>query len=209
MKYALFALGLSAAVVVAGCHKTGENAGKDVSNPGQSAPVNAAQDVAAGPVGVASAATLGANTTEGFVTGAAMGDMYEIESSKIALQRSKDPKVKALAQMLIDHHTAMTADLKAALKAGNVAAAPPTGLDERRKGLLDNLRAAGDSDFDGAYLHQQLAAHLEALTLHEGYQKLGDNETLKGVAAKAAPKVQKHIDEIRKIGGDKLKAMTH
>ena len=204
MKRILFALGLGAIVGLGACHKTGDNAGKDISNPGDSAPVNTAQDVAAGPVGMASAATIGANTTEGFVTGAAMGDLYEIESSKIALQRSKDPKVKALAQMIIDHHTAMSADLKAAVKAANVQVPPPTALDERRKGMLDNLRAAGDSDFDGAYLHQQLAAHLEALTLHEGYGKLGDIPALKATANKAAPKVKHHIDEIRRVGGDKL-----
>jgi putative membrane protein len=199
---------VSAVVGLAGCHKTGENAGKDVENPGQSAPVNTVQDMAAGPVGVTSAATIGANTSEGFVTGAAMGDMYEIEAGKIALQRSKTPAIRTLAQMLIDHHTAMTADLKSALATAKVAAPLPTALDERRKGMLDNLRAAGDTDFDLAFLHQQLAAHLEALTLHKGYGTMGDNAALKAVADKAAPRVQQHIDEIRKIGGAKLDAAT-
>lgn len=208
MNRLLFVASLSAVVGLAGCHKTGENAGKDVENPGQSAPVNTVQDMAAGPVGVGSAATIGANTTDGFVTSAAMGDMYEIEASKIALQRSKNADIKKLAQMLIDHHTAMTADLKAALAAGKVNVAPPTALDERRKGMLDNLRAAGDADFDLAYLHQQLAAHLEALTLHKGYGTMGDNATLKAVADKAAPKIQQHLDAIRKVGGAKLDAAT-
>jgi putative membrane protein len=208
MNRLLFVASLSAVVGLAACHKTGENAGKDVENPGQSAPVNTVQDMAAGPVGVGSAATIGANTTDGFVTGAAMGDMYEIEASKIALQRSKNPDIKKLAQMLIDHHTAMTADLKSALAAGKVSVAPPAALDERRKGMLDNLRAAGDTDFDLAFLHQQLAAHLEALTLHKGYGTMGDNATLKAVADKAAPKIQQHLDQIRKVGGAKLDAAT-
>jgi len=208
MNRLLLIASVSAAVGLAGCHKTGDNAGKDLENPGQSAPVNTVQDMAAGPVGVGSAATVGANTTDGFVTGAATGDMYEIESSKIALQRSKSAEVKKLAQMLIDHHTAMTADLKAALAANNIAVVPPTTLDERRKGMLDNLRAAGDADFDLAYLHQQLAAHLEALTLHKGYSGMGDNAALKAVAAKAVPRVEQHLAEIRKVGGAKLDAAT-
>jgi predicted outer membrane protein len=84
----------------------------------------------------------------------------------------------------------------------------PTDLDDRRKGMLQNLRAAGDADFDLAYLHQQLAAHLEALTLHGGYADHGDNAALKAVAAQVKPLVEHHISEIKRIGGDKLKDAT-
>lgn len=195
---------LIAALALTACHKSGSNAGKDLEKPSDSAAVNTVQDVAAGPVGLASAATVGANSTEGFVSAAAMGDMYEIESSKIALQRAKTAEVKAFAQMMIDHHTQTSDGLKAAIKASNLTLAPPAELDERRKGLLQNLRAAGDADFELAYLHQQLAAHLEALTLHGGYADRGDDPALKAVAAKTKPVVEKHIAELRRIGGTKL-----
>lgn len=203
----LILLGAVAALALAGCHKTGSNADKDVTNPGQSAPVNTVQDVAAMPVGQASAVS---NITDasGYVQAAAMADMYEIEAAKIALTRAKDPKVKAFAQMMIDNHTKSTADIKAAVQKAGLSIAPPAGLDERRKGLLDNLRAAGDADFDLAYLHQQLAAHMEALTLHKGYSSAGDNADLKAVAAKIVPVVQMHLDHIKDIGGDKLKDAT-
>jgi putative membrane protein len=209
MSRTLFA-GVAAIAILAlgACHKTGSNAGKDVSQPGDSAAVNTVQDVAAGPVGMASAATVGANTTEGFVTGAAMGDMYEIEAGKIAAQRAKSADVKAFGEMMIKHHTMMSADMKAALAKANAGVTPPAELDERRKGMLQNLRAAGDADFDLAYLHQQLAAHLEALTLHSGYANGGDNAVLKEVATKAKPIVQSHIDQLKKIGGAKLDAAT-
>jgi len=196
------------ALALAGCHKTGSNANQDATHPSDSAAVNTAQDVAAGPVGLASAATLGANTTSGYVTGAATGDMYEVEAGKIAAQRAKSPDLKAFAQMMIKDHTQSTADLKAALATANAGVTPPTDLDDRRKGMLQNLRAAGDTDFDLAYLHQQLAAHLEALTIHSGYADHGDNPALRAVAAKIKPVVEHHIAEIRRIGGDKLKGAT-
>lgn len=191
------------ALTLAACHKSGSNADQDLANPGDSAPVNTVQDVAAGPVGLASAATIGA-TTEGFVPAAAMADMYEIEAGKIAVERGKSADVKKFGQMMIDHHTKMANEMKAALKAANIAEPPPT-LDDRRQGMLNNLKAAGDTDFDGAYLHQQLAAHLEALTLHKTYASRGDNAALKALAEKAQPVVQSHIDELRRIGGDALK----
>ena len=194
-----------AVLALAGCHKNGSNAGKDVRNPGDSAPVNLAQDVAAGPVGLASAATVGANTTAGYVTGAAMGDLYEVEAGKIAAQRAKSPDVKAFAEMMIADHTKSTSELKTAVATAHAGVTLPTDLDQRRKGMLQNLRAASDSDFDLAYLHQQLAAHLEALTIHGGYADHGDNATLKAVAAKIKPVVEHHIAEIKRIGGDKLK----
>jgi putative membrane protein len=192
-----------AAFSLAACHKTGSNAGADVAKPGDSAAANTVQDVAAGPVGLASAAT--ANTAEEFVKAAAMADMYEIEAGKIAVARAKRSDVKMFGQMMIDMHTKTSDDLKAALKDNNIAITPPTTLDERRMGMLQNLRAAGDSDFDAAYLHQQLAAHLEALTLHGGYADHGDNPVLKAAAAKTKLVVQAHIDQVKKIGGSALK----
>jgi putative membrane protein len=191
-----------AALSLGACHKTGSNAGQDVAKPGDSAVVNTVQDVAAGPVGLASAAT--ANTPEEYVKAAAMADMYEIEAGKIAVGRAKRSDVKMFGQMMIDMHTKTSNDLKAALKSNDIAITPPAALDDRRTGMLQNLRAAGDTDFDMAYLHQQLAAHLEALTLHGGYADHGDNAVLKAAAAKTKPVVQSHIDELKKIGGDAL-----
>jgi putative membrane protein len=195
---------MMAATALGACHKTGSNAGQDVTNPGNSAPVNAAQDVAATGVGAASAVTHGL-TADAYVPAAAMADMYEVEAAKIAVTRAKDPKVKAFAQMMIADHTASTNKLKAALPGSGVSVTPPTALDERRKGMLENLRAAGDADFDLAYMHQQLAAHTEALALHKEYATGGDNPALKAVAAGVVPVVEHHLGEIKNWGGDKLK----
>lgn len=203
MKHLMISTALVAALGVAGCHKTGTNADRDMTNPGDSAPVNAVQDVAATGVGMASAVTNGLST-EGYVPAAAMADLYEVEAGKIALARATAPAVKHFAQMLVDEHTAAMAKMKAALPPG---VAPPAGLDDRRTGMLNNLKAAGDSDFDLAFLHQQLGAHTEALTLHQAYAKGGDNPALKTVAAGAVPMIEKHLAEIRDAGGAKLEAM--
>jgi putative membrane protein len=207
MRTLLLATGCVAALALAGCHKTGSNAQTDNPKPSDSAPVNTAQDVAATGVGMASAVTHG-TTVAAYVPAAAMADMYEIEAGKIALQRSKSPQVKHLAQMIIDDHTAMSNKMKAALPQAAPGVTPPTGLDDRRTGMINNLKAAGDSDFDLAYLHQQLAAHTEAVTLHSEYAKAGDNPALKQLASDAVPMIQKHLSEIKTAGGAKLQAMS-
>lgn len=170
------------------------------ANPGQSEPVNAVQDATAAAVGATSAATLGANTLEGYVSNAAMGDMYEIEAAKIAMEKSKTKGVTDLAKMIQTDHTAAMNEMKPLASAAGQT--PPTELDERRKGLLDNLRAASAADFDKVFLDQQEAAHNEALILHRGYADNGDNAALKAHAAKVAPKIQMHLDMVEKLKGE-------
>jgi putative membrane protein len=158
--------------------------------------VNTAQDVAGAATGVATGAT-GAVNTEAFVRDAAIGDMYEIESSKLALQRSKNADIKKSAQMIIDDHTKSSAELKAIAAANNLTL--PTEMDERRKGFIDNLKGASDADFDDRYLDQQTAAHHEALAAYNGYKQAGDNEALKAFANKTAPALERHAQMVTKL----------
>jgi putative membrane protein len=106
--------------------------------------------------------------------------------------------------MMVADHTASSAKIKAALAPAGLTIAIPTALDDRRNGMLQNLRASGDADFDLAYLHQQLAAHTEALALHKEYSSAGDNPQLKTIAGAIVPVVEHHLNEIKTIGGDKL-----
>lgn len=207
MKSILLAGLAVSALALAACHDTGSNAGKDVTNPGDSAPVNAVQDVAATGVG-AVAAPAASLTTDGYIAAAAIADMYEIEAGKIAVARSKRADVKMMGDMLVKDHTATTEALKAAIKTAGLATVPPAEMDERRKGMIDNLKAAGDADFDGAFLHQQLAAHIEALELHQAFASRTDNAPLKAAANGAIPKIQMHLDMVRKSGGDLLKDLA-
>lgn len=167
--------------------------------------VSATQDEAAKAVGVGSA-TIGSVTKDAFVSDAAMSDMYEIEAAKLALAHSKNMDVRDFARMMIKAHTASTAKLKALIASGKVQATPPTKLDDRRMGLLDNLRAAADADFDARYLDQQVAAHREAKLLMAGYKAVGSDPALKAFAADVAPVVQMHLDKLDQIRADKKAA---
>lgn len=168
------------------------------ANPGQTGPVNAAQDAMSGPVGQTSAATLG-NTTEGFATNAAISDMYEIQAGQIAQTKASSADVKNFGKMLVDAHTKTTAELKPLAAAANVTL--PAELDQRRKGLIDNLNAASAADFDKVYLDQQAAAHEEALTLFKAYADGGDDAGLKAFATKTQPALQEHLDRARALQG--------
>jgi putative membrane protein len=173
----------------------------------QNQPVNVAQDVAGAATGVGTAA-VGAVSTDAFIRDAAMGDMYEIDAAKMALTRAKNPDVKKFAQMMVDDHTKSSNELKMLVSSGQVQGALPTALDERRMGMLDNLRGAPDADFDARYIGQQRMAHHEMLLLMNGYKTAGSNDARKAFADKDAAVVQMHTDMAAKLDnankGDKV-----
>jgi putative membrane protein len=159
---------------------------------------NAAQDAASQAVGAASALAAG-NTTEGFATAAAVSDMYEIQAARVALEKSQNARVKQFAQRMIDHHTQMSTELKAAVGQAGAQITLPTQLDERRQGLVDNLKQAPANNFDDVYANQQVAAHTEAVELVETYANNGDNAALKAHAAKGLPMIRQHLEQARAL----------
>lgn len=160
---------------------------------GASPAVDKAQDLAAAPVGQVSASTLGANTVSAYVPNAAMADMYEIMAADIALERSQNAEVKRLATMIKTDHTDASNKFKAILADMTPPMTPPAELDERRQGMIDNLRSAGAADFDRVYLDQQVAAHNEALTLHRGFSDNTDAAPLAAHARTVTPKIEGHL----------------
>lgn len=153
--------------------------------------VDKAQDMAAGPVGQASAATMGSNLVSAYVPNAAMGDMYEIMAADLAIERSQNDRIKELARMIKADHTAASNAMKAMLPQAAPDITPPTELDERRQGMVDNLRSASAANFDMAWIDQQIAAHREALTLHRGFSD--DDSPLSAHARMVVPKIEAHL----------------
>jgi putative membrane protein len=148
-------------------------------------------------VGAVSANTIGSHDTGAFVSNAGQGDMLEIEEAKLVQTRSKNAEVKAFAKMMASDHAAMSKAMGPLITAAGKT--PPTELDQRRKGFVDNLRAAKDADFDKVYIDQQVDAHKEALDLMQGYGDNGPDAGLKAAASKATAKVQAHLDHARAI----------
>ncbi len=141
----------------------------------------------------------GAPTTAAdYVAKAGAGDMWEIESSKALLAKSKRDDVKAFAKMMIDNHGKSTAKLKAAANAASIeVAAPKLAPDQQR--MLDEIKNADAAAIDAIYLRHQRKAHDAALALHRAYATNGDTESLQKAASEIAPVVEAHIAELQKL----------
>jgi len=141
-----------------------------------------------------------ATDTDDFVKKAAIANMYEIETSKVALNRSTSADVKAFAQQMIDDHTKVGADFKAAATTGGIAgAAIPAALDEKHAKKLAKLNEEDAGDFDDEYLDEQEEAHEEAIKLFKDYADDGDNASLKTFAANTLPSLQQHREKVETL----------
>jgi len=137
-------------------------------------------------------AELNGDTRE-YVQTAAMGDMFEVEASRVALARARSPEVKKFAQDMIDAHTKTSDDLKARLARVGLIVELPAMLDADHQRKLDDLKAASAQAFDGRYIAQQKEAHEEALMLHRNYAMRGTVADLKALAADTVPKIEMHV----------------
>lgn len=128
----------------------------------------------------------------GFMAAAASSDQFEIQSSQMALQMSRNPQVRQFAQTMIDHHSRTTAELTQIAQANGMAPPPPV-LMPAQQAALDRIRAAGPDGFEAAYKQEQIAGHSETLSTMRNYEAQGDNPALRGFASRTAPVVQQHL----------------
>ncbi|WP_028747920.1 DUF4142 domain-containing protein [Rhizobium mesoamericanum] len=130
--------------------------------------------------------------TEDFVMEAATSDMFEIESSKLAVERSDAP-TKSFAEQMIADHQKTTDALKALVASGNVKAALPSAMTSSQEKELNTLKGLQGVDFTKQYHSDQEDAHKQAVDLFKRYGNEGDNPALKAWAADTRPALEQHL----------------
>lgn len=130
--------------------------------------------------------------TEDFVKEVSMSDIFEIESSKLAVQKGS-AATKAFAQQMIDAHEKTTAELKGLIDGGKVKARVATGMSDGQKKSFDELKELSGKEFDDAYQDDQEDAHEGAVDVFKRYASEGDNADLKAWAAKTLPALEHHL----------------
>ena len=133
-----------------------------------------------------------------FVMLAGASDLFEIQSSQLALTKAQRPEVRQFAQMLIQHHTQTTQSVMAAARAAGMNP-PPPALNSMQAQMIAELQQASTANFDDVYMRQQVPAHEMALALHTNYSKDGDTPSLRTAAAGAVPIVTQHLQQARQL----------
>jgi putative membrane protein len=176
----------AALLALIACNGPKPNAG---THEAAATPANPAEENAAPPhvVGSEYASTLAAD------------DLFEIASARLALQKSANPDVKALAQALLPTHQQSLAGLKAAAASAQPPIVVKPALNPDQQAKLDALRSLAGPGFDHTFLQQQIDAHEQALKLIAGFAENGDVPTLKQQAQTVEDPVHQHLTRAQNL----------
>jgi putative membrane protein len=133
-----------------------------------------------------------------FVSTAAAAGKFEIDSSKLALDKATSKEVKKFARQMIKDHT------KAARQLTNIVkkegdTPPADTLAPKDAEAMKQLEAATGADFDKAYVSIQEKAHMEAVALFKNYSANPDDKRLGRFAKKTLPTLEMHLEHVKQL----------
>jgi putative membrane protein len=135
---------------------------------------------------------------DAFVAKVAAGNRFEIESSKLALEKSDNAAVRGFAEQMIADHTAAETRLKEVIAEAKVSE-PSFALDAKHKEIYEKLNTKSAGDFRSAYIEAQYEAHQETVQMFEAYAATGDDPTVKRFAEHLLPTLRLHLAHITKM----------
>jgi len=127
-----------------------------------------------------------------FIQEAAAGGMLEVELANQALQKSKNPKVKAFAQMMVTDHS--NANMELQKVAANKGLKLPATFPAEQQKHLDMMKEFADRGFDRQYMEMMESQHVATLALFRKAAQYGDID-IKNFANKTIPVLEKHHKE--------------
>ena len=143
-----------------------------------------------------------AATSNDFVDNAAAGGIAEIETSRLALEKSQSADIKAFANMMITDHGKANDELATIAKKNDIEVPDTTTLVKQAKEKILDMR---DESFDAAYANNQVKAHEETIELFKKEansvtdDKVKGATELKGFAQKMLPALEKHLEIAKKL----------
>jgi putative membrane protein len=138
----------------------------------------------------------------GYVQGAGMSGLFEVESSQVATRRARNADVRRFARAMVQDHTEANGKIRSAAAASHPPLQPPTTLDPERQEDLAALRSASRSEFDQLYMQGQVDGHQKALELQQSYAESGGDPGLRTLATEMTVMVRRHLEDAQTILAD-------
>jgi putative membrane protein len=133
----------------------------------------------------------GVNDRDGkFIKTAAIGNMYEIELSKIATERGTSDFTKEYSKEMLAEHSGSLEELKTIADKKGVMV--PTDIPIELQRTVNHLSRLSGSQFDQEFREAQLEAHAMASNAFKTEVDLGHDEDVKGYAVKTLPEIALH-----------------
>lgn len=130
-------------------------------------------------------------------------NLAEIETAKLAQEKSKNDDVRSFAQKMIDDHTKAQRELEKIAQSKGVSL--PSKPDAKHQAAAKKLSALSEPEFNKQYMAQAgLSDHRNAQRLLERASKQAGDADLKQYAAKTVKDVNHHLNMAKemKVGQD-------
>lgn len=157
----------------------------------------AATAVLAATAATASAATL-SRTDAAFVASVSQGGMFEVDSSKLAMQKADAQDVKDLATYEAHDHELVGDKLRAI--AANKGITLATELNPHFTKAMARLQGLSGPAFDNAYIAEMDTVHAADGAAFDKEARLANDPDLKAFAAETSLIVKRHIGALHAPG---------
>ncbi|MDB5005150.1 MAG: hypothetical protein JWQ34_3375 [Mucilaginibacter sp.] len=133
-------------------------------------------------------------TAKHFLIVASIKNLQEVSAGEQALQKAKQPEVRAFAQMMIQDHGQSEQQLLALAKRRGISLPPAaTG------GIKPDRLLAGAANFDSAYVHAMSAGHGNTVQMFGNYATTGKDPAVRVWAQQVLPILKMHLEHIKTI----------
>ncbi|MDP9897223.1 putative membrane protein [Variovorax boronicumulans] len=124
--------------------------------------------------------------------------MYEVQVSRLAMNRANSGPVQDYARMLVDNHTRANNELIALLRAKGIR--PPDMIPRDKRVKLDRLSSVPARQFDRMYIQTVGIEDHEAdiVVFDRASREVADPE-LRAFAQKTLPVLRSHLDAARSL----------
>ena len=134
-----------------------------------------------------------------FMTHAAADGMAEVQMGQMALQKSSDPKVKALAQRIVDDHTDANNKLRTLAQDKQVTLpAAPTKEAQDKAATLNSMDGA---KFDQAWGEAMVSDHQKAVKMFSGEATRTRDPRIRAFAQATLPTLKTHLQMAQQLQG--------
>lgn len=133
-----------------------------------------------------------------FIAEAAISNMFAIEASTMALQKSNSPEIKKFAHQAVSDRTTLGTGLRQ-IVAKRTGISAPEMPDDKRQAILRQLANLQGPEFDRAYVQAQQKANDEAEALFAAYAQGGSDAELKSFASKNLSTLQDYARQAKAL----------
>ncbi len=130
------------------------------------------------------------STDRDFVAKAGEGNLAEIAEARVALKNSQRPDVQSFARRMIADHSKANEQLKSIAKSEGIEM--PAAPSDRDLMRLKAMGALAGTEFDNAYIQQEVEDHGTAVDLFTQESNMGQNARLKSFASETLPTLKDH-----------------